>query len=78
MFVMIFYGEFQLLSDPNRRPLYDQHGIQEEDYADRRDFSSFNRFDPFDEVLSFATGGSYHFPFADGISFLHKQSVTSK
>ncbi len=70
----------QLLSDPARRRLYDQRGVTEEsiNLNPKPDYTTFNRFDPVDDILTFTTGGAFHFPFADGIAFLHKQTVTSK
>lgn len=76
----IFSILMQLLSDPERRRLYDQHGITEDslNLNPRPDYTNFHKFDPIDEILTFTAGGSFHFPFADGISYLHKQSITSK
>lgn len=80
MFNFIIKLPFQLLSDPERRRLYDQHGITEDspNLNPRPGYSGFHKFDPIDEILTFTTGGSFHFPFADGISYLHKQSISSK
>ncbi|XP_021948075.1 dnaJ homolog subfamily C member 16 [Folsomia candida] len=71
---------YELLSDPARRRLYDQRGVTEDspNFNPRPDYTTFNRFDPIDEILTFTTGGAFHYPFADGIAFLHKQSITAK
>ena len=61
---------YELLTDTERRRLYDERGIFDESA------SLLNRHD--DGLYSFATGGSFHFPFTDGINYLHKESVSGK
>lgn len=70
---------YEILSDPERRKLFDQHGITDEDSArQKRDYSYYNRFsmDPLDELFN-AHGGRFHFQDHD-ITVFHKMSITSR
>ena len=62
---------YQLLIDPERKNLYDNRGI----YDERSHMGSRRRDE---NLFNFATGGSFHFPFSDGINYLHKESVSGK
>ncbi|XP_068204151.1 dnaJ homolog subfamily C member 16 isoform X3 [Palaemon carinicauda] len=67
--------------DPERRRLYDSTGQTDEQPNFRRqhDYSSFRRFDPFDDIFS-NLGGSFRFNFkhGDGSNIYQKQSITFK
>lgn len=66
---------FELLSDSERRKAFDLHGITNEDYGKRSDYSNYGRFaqDPFEEFF----GHRGHFQEQD-ISLFHKLSITTK
>ncbi|XP_068204150.1 dnaJ homolog subfamily C member 16 isoform X2 [Palaemon carinicauda] len=72
---------YELLMDPERRRLYDSTGQTDEQPNFRRqhDYSSFRRFDPFDDIFS-NLGGSFRFNFkhGDGSNIYQKQSITFK
>ncbi|XP_055385041.1 dnaJ homolog subfamily C member 16 isoform X2 [Condylostylus longicornis] len=68
---------YELLSDSERRRVYDQHGITNEDshmFRQRHDYSQYGRFatDPFEEFFG------HHFHFDQDISLYHKLSITTK
>lgn len=68
---------YELLSDADRRRVYDQHGITNEDshmFRQQHDYSHYGRFapDPFEEFF----GQRFHFD--QDISLYHKLSVTTK
>lgn len=73
---------YDLLSDPERRRAYDNHGVTEDtpNFNKKHDYSQYNRFgDPFDHLRdlfgdnfnSFKAGGNKE-------NIFHKQSVTYK
>lgn len=67
---------YELLSDSDRRRLYDQHGVTNEDshmYKQKHDYSNYGRFatDPLEEFF----GKQFHFD--HDISIYHKLSVTT-
>jgi len=73
---------YELLSDPERRRMYDNHGVTEDspNFNKRHDYSQYNRFgDPFDHLRdlfgdnfnSFKSSGSRE-------NIFHKQSITYK
>ncbi|ALC44985.1 CG41320 [Drosophila busckii] len=67
---------YELLSDSDRRRLYDRHGITSEDshyLKQKHDYSGYNRFgsDPVEEFFG------KHFNFDQDISLYHKLSITS-
>jgi len=73
---------YDLLSDPERRRMYDNHGVTEDtpNFNKRHDYSQYNRFgDPFDHLRdlfgdnfnSFKSGSSKE-------NIFHKQSITYK
>ncbi|KAL1137626.1 hypothetical protein AAG570_009322 [Ranatra chinensis] len=65
---------YDLLTDPERRKLYDTLGRVEESRP-RRD-PQYRRFDPFDEIFA-GTGYRFHFTDRD-ITLFHKLSITSR
>lgn len=79
---------YELLSDPDRRRLYDNKGITEEtpNFRQRHDYSQYGRFDhhPFDSFFDDIFGdGGFRFSFGGGggdggTRIFHKQSITSK
>lgn len=64
----------QLLTDPERRKKYDNHGITEEGMPrQRRDSSHFNMPDPLEDLF----GGNFKFHYQNrDITLFHKMSVT--
>ena len=72
---------YELLSDPERRRLFDNHGITEDtpNFRQRHDYSQYNRFDSdlsgtddFSDFFGAGNGG-------DGEHrVFHKSSITSK
>jgi len=73
---------YELLSDPERRRMYDNHGVTEDspNFNKKHDYSQYNRFgDPFDHLRdlfgdnfnSFKSSGSRE-------NIFHKQSITYK
>ena len=82
---------YELLSDPDRRRQYDNHGVTEDtpNFRQRHDYSQYGRFDPFDSFFDdFFTGGGgggFKFSFGGGRGgedgehrIFHKQSITSR
>uniref|UniRef100_A0A1A9W3K0 DnaJ homolog subfamily C member 16 n=1 Tax=Glossina brevipalpis TaxID=37001 RepID=A0A1A9W3K0_9MUSC len=68
---------FELLSDNERRHIYDQHGIVDEDsylYKQRHDYSHYKRFssDPLEELF----GKQFYFDY--DVGFYHKLSITTQ
>ena len=69
---------YELLNDADRRRIYDQHGITNEDShyfkQQKHDYSSYGRFnyDPFEEFFG------KNFFFDQDISLYHKLSITTK
>ena len=68
---------YELLSDADRRRVYDQHGITNEDshmFRPQHDYSHYGRFapDPFEEFFG------QRFTFDQDISLFHKLSITTK
>lgn len=72
---------YELLMDPERRRLFDTTGQTEEqpNFRKQHDYSSYRRFDPFDDIFS-NFGGGFHFNFkhGDGTNIYKKQSITFK
>lgn len=65
---------YELLTDPERRRMYDTFGRVEEPRP-RRD-ATFRQFDPFDEIFS---GSGFRFRFSEqDITLFHKLSITSR
>ena len=79
-----------MLSDPERRRDYDNHGITEDtpNFRQRHDYSQYGRFDPHDSFFdSMFAGSGFRFNFGGGgrggggesrESLFHKQVITSK
>ncbi|GAB6019855.1 hypothetical protein CHUAL_001394 [Chamberlinius hualienensis] len=68
---------YELLSDPDRRSLYDKNGITEDSLNSRHtpDYDHFNRFENFERLFA----GGFHFKFdSDQGEFYRKQSITKK
>ena len=71
---------YELLSDPERRRMYDNHGVTEDtpNFNKKHDYSQYNRHgDPFDHLRDLF-GDSFH-SFRSGNSrenIFHKQSIT--
>lgn len=64
----------QLLTDPERRKKYDNHGITEESIPrQRRDNSHYNVLDPLEEL--FGSNFKFHYQSRD-ITLFHKMSIT--
>jgi len=64
----------QLLTDPERRRKFDNHGITEESIPrQRRDNSYFNVLDPLEEL--FTGNFKFHYQSRD-ITLFHKMSIT--
>ncbi|KAL1492094.1 hypothetical protein ABEB36_012587 [Hypothenemus hampei] len=67
---------YELLSDPDRRNLYDNKGITEDDYYKKPDRQSYFTHSPLDEM--FGPHGA-HFNFQENdITFFHKLSITTR
>lgn len=67
---------YELLSDPDRRSLYDKKGVTEDDFYKRPERQSFFTQSPFDDM--FGPNGA-HFNFQENdITFFHKLSITTK
>ncbi|CAG9760162.1 unnamed protein product [Ceutorhynchus assimilis] len=67
---------YELLSDADRRSLYDRKGITEDDFYKRPEKHSFFTQSPFDDM--FGPNGA-HFNFQENdITFFHKLSITTK
>lgn len=67
---------YELLSDSDRRSLYDKKGITEDDFYKRPERQSYFTQHPFDDL--FVHSGA-HFNFQENdIMFFHKLSITSK
>ena len=83
---------YELLSDPERRRAYDNHGITEDtpNFRKQHDYAQYGRFDAFfDDLFTGHGGGHPHrrgFKFSfggdgggeHGPKVFHKQSITSK
>ena len=73
---------YELLSDPERRRMYDNHGVTEDtpNFNKKHDYSQYNRHgDPFDHLRDLF-GDSFH-SFRSGNTrenIFHKQSITYK
>ena len=71
---------YELLSDPERRRMYDNHGVTEDtpNFNKKHDYSQYNRHgDPFDHLRD-VFGDSFH-SFRSGNArenIFHKQSIT--
>ncbi|XP_076249530.1 dnaJ homolog subfamily C member 16 l(3)80Fg [Calliopsis andreniformis] len=65
---------YEILTDPERRKKFDNHGITEESIPrQRRDNSHFNVFDPLEELF----GGNFKFHYQNrDISLFYKMSIT--
>ena len=85
MCTRVTFRAYELLSDPERRRLFDNHGITEDtpNFRQRHDYSQYNRFD------TDGGGGSASDDFSDFIGtgdgggdgehrIFHKSSITSK
>ncbi|KAK4305788.1 hypothetical protein Pmani_022334 [Petrolisthes manimaculis] len=72
---------YKLLMDPERRRLFDSTGHTDEqpNFRKQHDYSSFRRFDPFDDIFS-TFGGNFRFNFkyGEGTNIYKKQSITFK
>ncbi|MPC13941.1 DnaJ subfamily C member 16 [Portunus trituberculatus] len=72
---------YELLMDPERRRIFDTTGQTDDQPNFRKtyDYSSYGRFDPFDNIFS-NFGGNFHFNFkhGDGTNIYMKQSITFK
>lgn len=71
---------YELLSDPERRRLFDRKGITEDtpNFRQRPDYSQYHRFD-FDPFESLFSHGGFNFQYkVNQGSFYHKYMVTSK
>ncbi|XP_043269682.1 dnaJ homolog subfamily C member 16 [Venturia canescens] len=64
---------YELLSDPERRRKYDNHGLTEENTRHRGDNSHFHMTDPLEEL--FTGNFKFHYQNRD-ISFFHEMSIT--
>ncbi|XP_012528124.1 dnaJ homolog subfamily C member 16 [Monomorium pharaonis] len=64
---------YELLTDPERRRNFDNHGITEESLRQRRDNSHFNVLDPLEEL--FTGNFKFHYQSSDNTLF-HKMSIT--
>ncbi|CAL4095406.1 unnamed protein product, partial [Meganyctiphanes norvegica] len=78
---------YELLMDPDRRQLYDRTGQTEDqpNFRKQHDYSSFKRFETFDDIFSNfgggrGGGGGFRFNFreGDGVNIFKKQSITFK
>lgn len=66
---------YELLSDPDRRRKYDNHGITEEDVNQHQEYTRFQGH-PFEEFFS---EHGHHFNFQENdITFFHKLSITTR
>ncbi|KAI9580148.1 hypothetical protein GQX74_000936 [Glossina fuscipes] len=68
---------FELLSDSERRHIYDQHGITDEDsylYKQRHDYSHYKRFSS--DLLEELFGKQFYFDY--DVSFYHKLTITTQ
>ncbi|XP_015429727.1 PREDICTED: dnaJ homolog subfamily C member 16 [Dufourea novaeangliae] len=65
---------YEILTDPERRKKFDNHGITEESIPrQRRDYSQFNVLDPLEELF----GGNFKFHYQTrDISLFYKMSIT--
>ena len=67
--------------DPERRRLFDTTGQTEEqpNFRKQHDYSSFRRFDPFDDIFhNFGGGFRFNFKHGEGTNIYQKQSITFK
>ncbi|CAB4065009.1 DNAJC16 [Lepeophtheirus salmonis] len=77
---------YELLSDPDRRRQYDNYGVTEDtpNFRKKHDYSTYERFEPFDAFNYFFDGRAFRFGFGGGGSnegshqSFHKVSITSK
>ncbi|XP_076028926.1 dnaJ homolog subfamily C member 16 l(3)80Fg isoform X2 [Oratosquilla oratoria] len=72
---------YELLMDPERRRIFDQTGQTEDqpNFRKQHDYSSFRRFDPFDDIFSnFGKGFKFNFKEGDEMNIYRKQSITFK
>lgn len=67
---------YELLSDTDRRALYDNKGITEDDFFKRPERTTFFTQTPFDDLFG-ANGAHFNFQEND-ITFFHKLSITTK
>ncbi|XP_035222719.1 dnaJ homolog subfamily C member 16-like [Stegodyphus dumicola] len=71
---------YELLTDPERRRLFDRSGITEDtpNFRQYPDYSQFRRYenDPFEHIFS-QGGFNFQFKFNQG-SFYHKHTITAK
>lgn len=68
---------YELLSDSERRKIYDNHGITNEDsvlYKQKYDYSQYDRFTADNLDMLFGR----KFQFEQDLSFFHKLSITTK
>lgn len=72
---------YELLSDPERKRLFDRSGITEDtpNFRHYPDYSQFRRFDadPFEHIFSQGGGFNFQYKFNQG-SFYHKHTITGK
>ncbi|XP_057336763.1 dnaJ homolog subfamily C member 16 [Microplitis mediator] len=65
---------YELLSDPERRRKFDNHGITEEHISRPKQSNYFHKTDPLDELFS---GGNFKFHYQTrDLSFFHKMSIS--
>lgn len=71
--LQFYFKHSQLLSDPERRRKYDNHGLTEESTRQRGENSHFHMPDPLEEL--FTGNFKFHYQNRD-ISFFHEMSIT--
>jgi len=73
---------YELLSDPERRRMYDNHGVTEDspNFNKKHDYSQYNRFgDPFDHLRDLFGDNFNNFKSSGNReNIFHKQSITYK
>ena len=73
---------YELLSDPERRRMYDNHGVTEDtpNFNKKHDYSQYNRHgDPFDHLRDLFGDSFHNFRSSNAReNIFHKQSITHK
>lgn len=67
---------YELLSDPDRRKKFDDHGITEDDFYKKPEHPTFNTHTIFEDLFSHH-GAHFNFQEND-ITFFHKLSITTR